>query len=580
MHFIENISKEELNKLPLKSFGGSIEVVDSLSKVADCAEYLSRQKALGFDTETKPSFNKGSKNKVALLQLSTEDKAYLIRTCKIGLPQAIADILANPNIIKTGVAIKDDILGLQRHTKFAAAGFVDLSKYSNSFGIEACGLKKLSGIVLGFRISKSQQLSNWEDDKLKNSQKIYGATDAWVGLKIYQNLRQIEKKMNNQLLKNIVAKYKELYGDNEPLQLRAPGRINLIGEHTDYNDGFVLPCAVSHAIYFAMGKRSDGKVCLNSYDFNSYCEFDVHQKEAPKEQWASYLYGITQIIQQKGFEIGGFNCVFGGDVPVGAGMSSSAALESGMCLGISTLYNLNLDKMVMARIGQQSEHEYVGVKCGIMDQFASIFGKENHCVRLDCRSLEYEYNNLVLGDYIFVLTDSKVKHSLASSEYNTRREECATGIAAIQAVYPEVKALRDVTIEMLDAVKDKISPVVYNRCIYVIQEDARVIEACKQLNANNLQEFGQLLYGSHDGLSRLYQVSCKELDFLVEQTKNMDYVLGSRMMGGGFGGCTLSLIRKDKLEEYKSIVAPAYREAFGHDCAFYAATAEEGTAVI
>jgi len=579
MHFIKDISKEDLNYLPLKAFTGRIDVIDTPGKVDACVQYLSRQSALGFDTETKPCFSRGGKNKVALLQLSTEDRAYLIRTCKIGLPKPIADILANPNIIKTGVAINDDIHGLQKWTQFQPEGFVELSNYSSNFGIEACGLKKLSGIVLGFRISKSQQVSNWEEDKLKTSQKVYGATDAWVGLKIYQKLRQIEKNMNNAILKNIVAKYKELYG-GEPLQLRAPGRINLIGEHTDYNEGFVLPCAVSQAIYFAMGKRNDGKVCLNSYDFNSYCEFDVNQKEAPKEQWASYLYGITQIIQQKGHKIGGFNCVFGGDVPVGAGMSSSAALESGMCLGISTLYNLDLDKMEMARIGQQSEHEYVGVKCGIMDQFASIFGKENQCVRLDCRSLQYEYNNLVLGDYIFVLTDSKVKHSLASSEYNTRRAECAAGISVIQKKSPYVKTLRDVTIDMLDSVKDQITPVVYNRCRYVIEEDNRVIEACKQLNDNNLEEFGKLLYETHDGLSKLYEVSCKELDFLVEQTKTMDYVLGSRIMGGGFGGCTLSLIKADKLEEYKSIIAPAYRKAFGIDCAFYAATAEDGTAVI
>jgi galactokinase len=201
-------------------------------------------------------------------------------------------------------------------------------------------------------------------------------------------------------------------------------------------------------------------------------------------------------------------------------------------------------------------------------------------VRLDCRSLQYEYSNLVLGDYIFVLTDSKVKHSLASSEYNTRRAECAAAISVIQKKSPYVKTLRDVTIDMLDAVKDQITPVVYNRCRYVIEEDDRVIEACKQLNANNLEEFGKLLYATHDGLSKLYEVSCKELDFLVEQTKKMDYVLGSRIMGGGFGGCTLSLIKADKLEEYKSIIAPAYREAFGIDCAFYAATAEDGTAVI
>ena len=385
--------------------------------------------------------------------------------------------------------------------------------------------------------------------------------------------------MNNELLAQIEKKYKELYG-GKPLLIRAPGRINLIGEHTDYNDGFVLPCAVSPAIYFAAEKRGDTKVCLNSYDYGSYCEFDVKQKDRPREQWASYLYGITQIIQEKGYKISGFNCVFGGDVPVGAGMSSSAALESGLCLAISELFSLNLDKMEMAKIGQKSEHEYVGVKCGIMDQFASIFGKDGNCVRLDCRSLDYEYSKLDLKDCIFVLTDTKVKHSLASSEYNTRREECATGVKALQKKYPGIKALRDATVEQLQSVIGEISDTVYNRCKYVIEEDNRVIEACNALNNNDLTRFGQLLYLSHNGLSKLYEVSCKELDFLVDQTKKMDYILGSRMMGGGFGGCTLSLIKADKLEEYKAKILPLYTKEFGHECKFYAATAENGTAVI
>ncbi|MBR6278513.1 MAG: galactokinase [Bacteroidales bacterium] len=385
--------------------------------------------------------------------------------------------------------------------------------------------------------------------------------------------------MNKQLLEKITEKFKELYGV-EPLLIRAPGRINLIGEHTDYNEGYVLPCAVSPAIYFAMSNREDGKVCLNSYDYGSYCEFKIDQKDRPKEQWASYLYGITQIIQEKGYKISGFNCVFGGDVPVGAGMSSSAALESGLCLGISQLNNLNLDKMEMAKIGQRSEHEYVGVKCGIMDQFASIFGKQNHCVRLDCRSLKYEYSKLEMKDYIFVLTDSKVKHSLASSEYNTRREECAAGVKAIQTKFPNINSLRDATIEQLNAVVGEITDTVYNRCKYVIEEDSRVIEACNALNNNDLVKFGNLLYLSHNGLSKMYEVSCKELDFLVDQTKKMDYILGSRMMGGGFGGCTLSLIKADKLQEYKSVIAPLYKEKFGIECKFYAATAEDGTALV
>ena len=579
MRFKKNISKEELLALPLRAFGKEIITVDSPATVTACVEYLNKQTLLGFDTETKPCFAPRSKNNVALLQLSSEDKAFLIRTCKIGLPKAIADILANPNIIKMGVAIKDDIRGLQKWQKFVPQGFIELGDYSNKFGIEACGLKKLCGIVLGFRISKSQQLSNWEEYTLKPSQKLYAATDAWVGLMIYNKLKNIENIMNKPLIQNIIKEYKKHYAD-EPMIIRSPGRINLIGEHTDYNEGYVLPCAVTPAIYFAIGKRGDNKVNLHSYDFNSYCGFTTHQKDAPREQWASYLYGITQIIQGKGHQISGFNCVFGGDVPVGAGMSSSAALEGGLCLGISEMNGLNLDKMEMAKIGQQSEHEYVGVKCGIMDQFASIFGKKDQCMRLDCRSLEYEYNSVKLNGYTIMLTDTKVKHSLASSEYNTRRQECATGVEAIKAKYPEVNSLRDASIEQLDNVKDQISDTVYKRCKYVIEEDNRVIAACNALNSNDLDTFGSLLYGSHNGLSKMYNVSCKELDWLVDQTMDMDYVLGSRMMGGGFGGCTLSIIKTDKVKEYKGIIAPRYRETFGHDCAFYEANADEGTEII
>lgn len=382
--------------------------------------------------------------------------------------------------------------------------------------------------------------------------------------------------MNSQLLEKIVKKYQEKFSDT-PITLRAPGRINLIGEHTDYNEGFVLPTGVSAAIYFAMGNRPDDKVCLYSYDFDSYCEFNLSDTQKPKEQWASYLFGITKIIQEKGYAVKGYNCVFGGDVPVGAGMSSSAALESGLALGISELNNLNLDKMEMAKIGQKSEHEYVGVKCGIMDQFASIFSKAGKCVRLDCRSLEYEYSKLELGDYMFVLTDSKVKHSLASSEYNTRREECAIGVSALQQKFAEVNSLRDADLQMLETIRDSVADKVFDRCKYVVEENQRVIEACNQLNAGNLEAFGKLLYASHNGLSKLYEVSCKELDFLVDQTLKMDYILGSRMMGGGFGGCTLSLIRKDKLEEYQNVIAPAYKDAFGIDCKFYPVVVENGT---
>lgn len=385
--------------------------------------------------------------------------------------------------------------------------------------------------------------------------------------------------MNKELLNKIENQFKTIF-PGEPMLVRAPGRINLIGEHTDYNNGFVLPTAVSPAIYFAIALRADTKVVLVSADFNSRCEFDIHQTEKPAEQWASYLFGVTKLMQNAGAKISGYNCVFGGDVPLGAGMSSSAALESGLALALNELSGAGFDRMKLAKIGQQSEHEFVGVKCGIMDQFASLFGQKGKCVRLDCRSLEYEYSKLETGEYTFILTDTKVKHSLASSEYNKRRNECAQGVKVLNEKFGNINSLRDATIEQSEDIKSLVSETVYNRCKYAIEENQRVIDACKALNNNDLTTFGQLLYGSHNGLSKLYNVSCKELDFLVDQTVDMDYVLGSRMMGGGFGGCTLSLIKANKIEEYKSVIAPAYKKAFNLDCKFYAADAENGCEVI
>ncbi|MCQ2974019.1 MAG: galactokinase [Bacteroidales bacterium] len=579
MELLRKITNEQLNSLPLKAFEGEIIVVDTIEKVDSAVKYLSSFNKIGFDTETRPSFRKGKINKVALLQLSTENKAFLFRTCKIGLPNNVATLLANKKILKIGVAIRDDIKGLQKLSQFVPGGFVELQEFVKQYGIEVAGLKKLNGIVLGYRISKSKQLSNWEEVKLSHGQLVYGATDAWSGLLIYNNLLTHKIHMNYKLLDQISKKYEEKYS-GEFITVRAPGRINLIGEHTDYNEGFVLPTAVSSAMYFAIGKRNDDLVKIYSYDFKQECEFTINQSDKPQNQWASYLFGVTKIIQEKGYKISGYNCVFGGDVPVGAGMSSSAALESGLVFAISQLNNLNINKIDMAKIGQQSEHEYVGVKCGIMDQFASIFSMEGKCVRLDCRSLEYEYNKLEMNDYIFVLTDTKVKHSLASSEYNTRRKECSIGVEAIKENHPKIKSLRDVNLQMINEIKEKVSEKVFNRCKFVVEENQRVIDACDKLNAGNLVEFGKLLYASHNGLSKMYEVSCKELDFLVENTQNMDYVLGSRMMGGGFGGCTLSLIKADKLDEYKSIIAPAYKKEFNIDCKFYVATAENGVELV
>ncbi|MBP5502003.1 MAG: galactokinase [Bacteroidales bacterium] len=577
--FFSTISSEQLNRLPIKAFDGEIVIVDNLYKVDSAIRYLSSFSEIGFDTETRPSFRKGRMNGVALLQLSTQEKAFLFRTCCIGLPQQVADFLANKNIKKIGVAIRDDIKGLQKHCNFIPGGFVELQDFVKQFGIEVAGLKKLNGIVLGYRISKAQQLSNWESDELTQKQKIYGATDAWSGLLIYNELLKHRNKMNYTLLNHIEKTFDEKFG-GEKIAVRAPGRINIIGEHTDYNEGFVLPAAVPAAIYFAIGRRNDNKVNLYSTDFKQQCEFSLNDTQKPDLQWASYLFGVTKIIQQRGYKISGFNCVFGGDIPVGSGMSSSAALESGLAFGISQLNNLNITPLEMAKIGQQSEHEYVGVKCGIMDQYASIFGKEGKCIKLDCRSLLHEYANANIPGYVFILCNTMVKHSLASSEYNKRRSEVEEGVAKVKALHPEVKSLRDCTLDMIDEIKSNISETIYRRCRFVIQENERVTKACERLNNGEIEEFGKLIYQSHYGLSQMYEVSCKELDFLVSQTESMDYVLGSRMMGGGFGGCTISLVKAENAEEFKKTIAKAYKKEFNIDPQFYQAVAENGVELL
>lgn len=577
--FFSTISSEQLNRLPIKAFDGEIVIVDNLYKVDSAIRYLSSFSEIGFDTETRPSFRKGRMNGVALLQLSTQEKAFLFRTCCIGLPQQVADFLANKNIKKIGVAIRDDIKGLQKHCNFIPGGFVELQDFVKQFGIEVAGLKKLNGIVLGYRISKAQQLSNWESDELTQKQKIYGATDAWSGLLIYNELLKHRNKMNYTLLNHIEKTFDEKFG-GEKIAVRAPGRINIIGEHTDYNEGFVLPAAVPAAIYFAIGRRNDNKVNLYSTDFKQQCEFSLNDTQKPDLQWASYLFGVTKIIQQRGYKISGFNCVFGGDIPVGSGMSSSAALESGLAFGISQLNNLNITPLEMAKIGQQSEHEYVGVKCGIMDQYASIFGKEGKCIKLDCRSLQHEYANANIPGYVFILSNTMVKHSLASSEYNKRRSEVEEGVAKVKALHPEVKSLRDCTLDMINEIKSNISETIYRRCRFVIEENERVTKACERLNNGEIEEFGKLIYQSHYGLSQMYEVSCKELDFLVSQTESMDYVLGSRMMGGGFGGCTISLVKAENAEEFKKTIAKAYKKEFNIDPQFYQAVAENGVELL
>lgn len=363
--------------------------------------------------------------------------------------------------------------------------------------------------------------------------------------------------MNTIILDVVSKKFAELF-TSAPAFFHAPGRINLIGEHTDYNDGFVLPAAIDKGIYFAAAKNELNKLRLFSVDFNEQIEIPMEHLKRSEVAWANYLIGVTVQFQKRNHTPGGIDCVFSGDIPLGGGLSSSAALECGFAVCINDLYNFNVDRSQLILMAQKAEHDFAGVKCGIMDQFASVFGKSGHVVRLDCRSLDYEYFPLTNDIVDIILCDTKVKHSLASSEYNIRREECETGIEIIKEQYPEVKSLRDVTLAMLEEFKAKMTMFVYQRCHYVVHEIIRVEEACKALIKHDFTTFGRLMYETHDGLSKEYRVSCNELDVLVDIARQHPDVIGARMMGGGFGGCTINLIKKGGAEKFIAAVLNEY----------------------
>ncbi len=375
----------------------------------------------------------------------------------------------------------------------------------------------------------------------------------------------------------LTEKFKEYFNENPTLLVRAPGRINLIGEHTDYNNGFVLPAAIDKAIYFAISTRNDRKCVLYACDLDDLHEFSLDNLQKSEKRWANFLIGVLAEIISNGKQINtGFNVVFGGDVPLGAGLSSSAAVESGIGFALNELYNLGLSKLNLALIAQQAEHKYAGVNCGIMDMFASIHGKENSVIKLDCQDLSFEYFPFDFPEYSLVLCNTGVKHNLGDSEYNQRRVECEEGIRILQKAFPQVDSLRDVTMQMLSSQADKLPPIVYNRCKYVVEEIERVTIGCKALENGDLTTFGKKMYETHEGLSKEYEVSCPELDFLVEQTLNFPLsgglrgaVLGARMMGGGFGGCTINLVKADVVDKFIEKISVAYKQAFNIELQSY-----------
>lgn len=379
----------------------------------------------------------------------------------------------------------------------------------------------------------------------------------------------------------IKEKYFQQFGPSPDGQLprifRSPGRINLIGEHTDYNNGFVLPASVDKAVYFVIEPRTDNQVILHAADFNDTYSFTLDNLSKPDKSWPWYQIGVIDQIHKLGKSIGGFQASFGGDVPAGAGMSSSAALECCLLFALNEIFQLQLSKWDIVKMGQKVENEFIGLQSGIMDQFASTFGKEEKVIRLDCRNLEYEYFPFPMTDYLLVLCDTNVKHTLASSEYNTRRLECEKGVSILQKYDPSIHSLRDATSELVDAHREELGDVVYRRCKYMTGEIERVRQACDLLVAGDLESFGKKMYETHDGLQHDYEVTCPELDFLVDQTRDNPDVLGARMMGGGFGGCTINLIIKHKVDAFESRMKSAYKKEYGIDLPCYRVKITDGT---
>lgn len=355
----------------------------------------------------------------------------------------------------------------------------------------------------------------------------------------------------------------------------SPGRINLIGEHTDYNGGFVFPGAVDKGIIAEIRPNGTDRVRACALDLDECSEFGLREEDAPGQSWARYIFGVCREIIKRGGQIGGFDTVFAGDVPLGAGMSSSAALESTFAYALNDLWSLGIDKFELARIGQATEHNYCGVMCGIMDQFASVFGKAGSLIRLDCRSMEYKYFPFDPKGYKLVLLDSVVKHELASSAYNQRRQSCERVVAAMQKRHPEVVFLRDATPEMLLEVKDEVSAEDYMRAEYVIGEVRRVLDVCEALERGDYETVGERMYQTHHGMSRLYEVSCEELDFLNDIARKCG-VTGSRVMGGGFGGCTINLVKDELYDRFVETAFAEYKARFGHEPRLYNVVISDG----
>lgn len=373
-------------------------------------------------------------------------------------------------------------------------------------------------------------------------------------------------------MKDIIRKtFEERFGTPAGQFFASAGRINLIGEHTDYNEGFVFPGAIDKVIKAEIRPNGSDTVRVYSIDIDEYTEFGLREEDAPSQSWARYIFGVCREIIKRGGKVEGFDTVFAGNIPLGAGLSSSAALESCFVFALNELFNDGkIDKFELAKIGQSTEHNYCGVNCGIMDQFASVFGKKGHLIRLDCRDLSYEYFPFNPGEHTLVLVDSRVKHELKDSPYNKRRESCERVAKTLG-----VRSLRDVSLAELNAARIEMSDEDYRRAKYVVEERDRVLEVCAALRRGDYEQVGRLMYATHEGLSKDYEVSCEELDFLADTAKELG-VTGSRIMGGGFGGCTINLVRKDLHDTFVSEARKRFAAKYGHEPKVYDVVISDG----
>ncbi len=380
--------------------------------------------------------------------------------------------------------------------------------------------------------------------------------------------QKVEKKFNN------------LFGNKNKLVIKSPGRVNLIGEHTDYNEGWVLPASIDKCSTVLLAENNLAHCRIFAYDLDKLFEFKL-DTEQTAWGWENYIYGIVKEMQSRGANLSSFDLMVTGEVPFGAGMSSSASIECATAFGLNELFNCGFSRSELAHISQMAEHHFVGVKCGIMDQFTSLMGKDNHCIFLDCKTLDYEYVPLDLGDYKLLLCNTNVSHSLAGSEYNTRREQCLEGVRFLQEQGHDFESLRNVPPELLLRYSEEMERDIFKRCYHVVHENQRVKKAVGILKeSKDIRALGEELYQSHHTLSRYYEVSCPELDFLVGETFHHKEITGSRMMGGGFGGCTINIIHQDAIDSFIEETGLKYLKKFGKEMTPYIVTLGDGSRIV